>query len=263
MNIRALVLAVVFAALSGTLMVLYLRKVETETSGGAPVRVLMAVRPLEVGALVTEDMLTTRTIPQAWVETRAVREADKQRILGLKVEIAVKPQQTVQWTDLAITSGGERNLSDLIQPGMRAIGLRGSVEDQSFALVRPGDRVDVFATIPQSKDDTQRSNIAIAQNLLVLAVGVDTGGEAIGPRSADRRDTVLTVSAVVAQIQQIALATDRGKLSIAVKPRRGDDLFDATEVPFSGLFGPTAAAPRAQAAAKPGPPRALGNPGKE
>ena len=261
MNLRALIVAIVFAALSGTLMVLYLRKVEVETSGGAPVRVLMAIRPLEVGVLITEDMLTTRSIPQAWVETRAVRETDKARILGLKVEITVKPQQTLQWTDLAITSGGERNLSDLIQPGMRAIGLRAGAEDQSFALVRPGDRVDVFATIPQPKDETQRSNVALAQNLLVLAVGVDTGGEAVGPRSAERRDTVLTVSAAVTQIQQIALASERGKLSIAVKPRRGDDLFDATELPYWALLSPPAAK-LAAPPPKPVGPRPIGGAGE-
>jgi pilus assembly protein CpaB len=242
-NLRAVLLALVFASLAGTLTVLYLRKVEVETSGGTPVRVLVAVRPLEVGMLVTDDALTTRSIPQAWVETRAVRETDRQRILGLKVEIAVKPQQTVLWTDLAITTGGERNLSDLIQPGMRAIGLRGGAEDQSFALVRPGDRVDVFATIPQPKDDTQRSSITLAQNLLVLAVGMDTGGEAVGPRSPDRRDTVLTVSAAALQIQQISLATDRGKLSIAIKPRRGDDNYDATELTMQSLLTPPAAKP--------------------
>jgi pilus assembly protein CpaB len=249
MNVRAVVIAIVVAALSGTLMVLYLRKLEVEVSGGARVRVLMVVRSIEPGSMITDDMLTTRAVPQAWVESRAVRESDRARILGLKVEVPIKPQETVLWTDLAITAGGERHLSELIQPGMRAVGIRASTEDQSFALVRPGDRVDVIANIPQPKDENQRVSVVLAQNLLVLAVGLDTGGEAVGPRSSYGQGSVLTVSATMTQIQQISLAAERGKMSVALKPRKGQELLDTQELPYAALLTPPAvrAAPVARA----------------
>jgi pilus assembly protein CpaB len=242
MNFRALAIALVIAALSGTLMVLYLRKLEVETSGGLPVRVLMAVKPVEPGMTLTDDMLTTRSIPQAYVESRAIRETDRARVLGLKVEIAIKPQQTVQWTDLAVTTDDRRNLSDLIQPGRRAVGIRASGEDQSFALIRPGDRVDIVANIPQPKDEGQRVAVHLAQNLLVLAVGLDMGGDALGPRSSgDRRDAVLTVSASITQIQQLALAAEKGKLSVALKPRTGIDVAEGIpELAYRSLMTPDA-----------------------
>lgn len=259
MNLRALAFAFVVAALSGTLMVLYLRKLEVETSGGLPVRVLMAVKPLEPGTVLTDDMLTARAVPQAYVESRAIRESDRHRILGLKVETAIKPQQTVLWTDLAVTTDDRRNLSDLIQPGMRAVGIRASAEDQSFALVRPGDRVDVFANIPQPKDEQQRVAVLLSQNMLVLAVGLDMGGETIGQRGAnERRDSVLTVSASVTQIQQLSLATERGKLSVVVKPRRETNIFEGvSELPYPSLLTPEKVRPHFAPAAKPTGPTDL------
>jgi pilus assembly protein CpaB len=243
MNLRALAFALVVAALSGTLMVLYVRKLEVETSGGSPVRVLMAVKPIEPGTLLTNEMLTARAVPQAYVESRAIRESDRSRVIGLKVETAIKPQQGVLWTDLAVTTDDRRNLTDLIQPGMRAVGIRASGEDQSFALIRPGNRVDVIANIPQPKDETQRVAVLLAQNLLVLAVGLDMGGEVVGPRSAgDRRESVLTVSATVTQIQQLALAAERGKITVALKPNGKVDLAEGiVEMPYPSLLTPPAA----------------------
>jgi len=258
MNLRALAVAVAFAVLTGVLFVLWVRKVEVETSGGAPVRVLMVTRRVEPGSLMAEDMLTTRAIPQAWVETRAIREVDKPRILGLKVETTVQPQQTLLWSDLAIKGGGERSLSDLIQPGMRAIGIRPSAEDQSFALVRPGDRVDVVANIPQPRDENTRVAVVLAQNLLVLAVGLDTGGETVGNKAnGERRESVLTVSATIAQAQQLALASDRGKLSVALRPVKHDDVVDAPELPFPALLTPPT--PKAAPPAPKPSIRVLGN----
>ncbi len=255
MNLRALAFALVVAALSGTLMVLYVRKLEVETSGGSPVRVLMAVRPIEPGTLLTAEMLAVRSVPQAYVESRAIRENDRTRVLGLKVETAIKPQQGILWTDLAVTTDDRRNLTDLIQPGMRAVGIRASGEDQSFALIRPGNRVDVVANIPQPKDETQRVAVLLAQNLLVLAVGLDMGGEVVGPRSSgDRRESVLTVSATVTQIQQLSLAAERGKLTVALKPNGKVDLAEGiVEMPYPSLLTPPVVRPGAAAARPSGP----------
>ena len=254
MNLRALAFALVVAALSGTLMVLYVRKLEVETSGGSPVRVLMAVKPIEAGTLLTADMLTARSVPQAYVESRAIRETDRTRVLGLKVETTIKPQQGILWTDLAVTTDDRRNLSELIQPGMRAVGIRASGEDQSFALIRPGNRVDVVANIPQPKDESQRVAVLLAQNLLVLAVGLDMGGEVVGPRSDNRRESVLTVSASVTQIQQLSLAAERGKLTVALKPTGKVDLAEGiVEMAYPSLLTPPAARPGFAAAKPTGP----------
>ena len=58
-------------------------------------------------------------IPQtaeAYVDSRFIRKQDLPRIIGLRVETPVKSQQTVMWTDLAVTSDDRRQLSITVQP---------------------------------------------------------------------------------------------------------------------------------------------------
>src|SRR5262245_24684712 len=142
MKLRALGLAAVAAGLTALLLVLYLQRLEVETSGGSPVRVLVATHPLVPGTLLTAEMLGVRSIPMAYLEPRAVRESEQSRVVGLKVETAVKPQSSVLWTDLAVTTEDRRQLSALVQPGMRAVSIRSLSDGRHSALIRPGDRVD-------------------------------------------------------------------------------------------------------------------------
>jgi len=239
MNFRALAFALVVAVLSGTLLVLYARKLEVETSGGSPVRVLMVARPVDPGAVLTEDMISVRAVPQAYVERRAIREGDLRRVVGLKVETPLAAQATLLWTDLAVTTDDRRYLADLIQPGMRAVTVRATHDDQAFALIRPGNRVDIVATLPHPKEEGTRVAILVAQNLMVLAVGTDMGGDqgTPAPGTTERRDALLTVSATIQQQQQLALATEKGRLSVAVKAARSTEMLDNVgELRSDGLF---------------------------
>jgi pilus assembly protein CpaB len=237
MNFRALAFAFVVAAVSGTLLLLYLRRLEIETSGGSPVRVLMVVKPIDSGAILTEEMIVVRAVPQAYVESRAIRETDRARVIGLKMETPVKAQQTLMWTDLALATDDRRYLSDLVQPGMRAVPIRAVGDDHSFSLVRPGDRVDVIANLPDPAVDHGRIAVLVAQNLLVLAVGLEMGGEGAAPNACDRRD-VLTLSASVQQSQQLSLAQERGKVSVAVKPRTEATVLESVaDMPVKQLYG--------------------------
>ena len=74
MNRRALLLAVVVGILGLFLMVLYQRRFEVEASGGEKIKLLIAVKPIERGKAITEDMIATREVPQAYVEDRAIKE---------------------------------------------------------------------------------------------------------------------------------------------------------------------------------------------
>ena len=123
------------------------------------------------------------------------------------------------WTDLAIATDDRRELSSLVQPGMRAVSVRAGT-DQGFALVRPGDRVDVFATMPQGD---QRSSILLLQNILVLAVGLDTGaGDPSAKQPYGDRSDQITLSLHVPEAQLLELAAEKGRLTVGVRGR--DDL---------------------------------------
>lgn len=211
---RALLVALGCAIAAVSLFVLYLKQYERESSGGEPVAVLVVLRALEAGAQITDDALGVKNVPQAYVEDRAVRASDKNRVLGLRVGGLVQPPQTLMWTDLSVTSEERRELSTLVRPGRRAVTI--SVKNGSAAtLVRPGDAVDVIA-IGEGRGDGRAAKILL-QNVLVLAVA---GKTAVDPREGsgrELREGDLTLSVTLSEAQQLALASERGELSVAVR----------------------------------------------
>jgi pilus assembly protein CpaB len=221
MNRRAFLVALIVSVLGVTLMAVYLRRFEQEASGGEPVELLTTLKPLEAGTMITAEMLATRNVPRAYVEDRAVQTKDKNKVVGLRVGQSLQAQQTLMWSDLAIAMEERRNLSSLVQPGMRAVTVAASSRgDKSYALIRPGDRLDVIATVPTGVNGEQQSSVVLLQNILVLAVGVDTGNEP--DKSSNQQELLLTLSITVPEAQLLALATEKGKLSVAL--RNPDDV---------------------------------------
>ncbi len=224
MNKRALVVSLVMALLGTALLLLYLRKFERDMSGGEPVELLMAQKPIERGKVITDDMLTTRSVPLAYVEDRAIKAAERSKIVGLQTSVALFPQQTLMWTDLAITTE-DRDLSSLIQPGKRAIAVRASTgqdDTRGNQLIRPGDYVDVIATFRGGSSSGEESSAVLLQRILVLAVGSETQAVSGPDKKTDApgwmRDKQLTLSLTLPEAQLLSLALERGRLSVAVRP---------------------------------------------
>lgn len=228
-NKVALLVALAMAAVGSLLLYVYLRRFEQEVSGGPKVRVLVALKPIAVGQVVTDDMLGSGDVPQAYVEDRAVRESERPRVVGLRMSSPLRTQETLQWTDLALAADDRRDLSSLVQPGMRAVTVRATSEEGTFALIRPGDRADVIATMPEGD---QRESIVLLQNVLVLAVGLDTGAGAdpTAKRPDMDRSDQITMSLHVPEAQLLALAEEKGHLSVALRspddPRITEGLAD-------------------------------------
>ena len=55
MNTRALFVALLVAGLGGFLLYVYLQRFEQEASGGAPVKLLVALKPVEPGTVLTDE----------------------------------------------------------------------------------------------------------------------------------------------------------------------------------------------------------------
>ncbi len=221
MDRRALLLAFVVALLGVVLLVLYTKRYEREMSGGDKIKLLIALKPIERGKPITDDQLSTREIPQAYVEDRAIKEVDKPKVLGLPVGTTVQAQQTLMWTDLATANEERRDLSALIVPGSRGFSIKTRREDASSAMVKPGDYVDVIAVLPDSSQPgvDARSSIVLLQRILVLASGYETSPDAVDIAAKDRRvgDAILTLAMKIEQAQAVAVAMERGQITVVLR----------------------------------------------
>ena len=222
------------AALAGLgLSHLYLSRLEAEVSGGPRVSVLVVSEDTPIGAVLTEDKLAARDLPQAYVEERNVRASDAKKVIGVRVAGGLRANEAVLWSDLTKFSEHARVLSALVQNGMRAVTVDARAADFD-GLLRPGDRVDVLFTTP-SKDAEGGATTTLLQNLLVLSVGGDLGrrdGSAKDDTGAAGRMGSVTLSATLEQAQLLTQAKERGKLGLTL--RNPDDIQLVEGVPETG-----------------------------
>jgi pilus assembly protein CpaB len=244
---RLLMVAVALGIAGALLLMLYLRRFEEEVSGGSRVQLLTILEPLERGALLTDEMLGVSEVPLAYVEQRAVKAADRAKVVGLRTGNALDVQDTLMWTDLAISSE-DRDLSSLVQPGKRAITVRASEAGSDPAgngLLRPGDYVDVIVALRDPNGGEQSSAVVLLQRILVLAVGSKTQAQGFGDKSAESgsygQERELTLSLKVEEAQLLSLARERGTLSVALRgPTDSKVIENLADMPTSSLYDKTA-----------------------
>jgi pilus assembly protein CpaB len=262
MNRRAMLIAAALALAGITLLLVYMKRFERDMSGGDQVELLAAVKPIKRGTVITDEMLTARDVPIAYVESRAIKAAERTKVVGLQSANAIEPQETVMWTDLAITTEN-RDVSSLVQPGKRAVTVHGAGGDEAAlnGLVRPGDYVDVVATMDESVapnaaatgGSKERVAIVLLQKVLVLAVAGDTQIAAAGEsksRPNGPADKSITLSLNVKEAQLLALAMEKGHVSVAVRNPDDPRINDLPDMPASAL-----ADSKARAAAQASGPR--------
>jgi pilus assembly protein CpaB len=242
-NRRALAVALVLGALGAALLALYMHRFSVEMSGGERVKLLVAIKKIDRGALIAEDAVAEREVPIAYVEDRAVKAAERDKIIGLRSSATLQAQETLMWSDLAIQTE-DRDLSSLVQPGSRGVTVRAATGEDTNAntLIRPGDYVDIVVTMHDPHEQEVQSSVVLLQKVLVLAVGADTEPQAFVDKGHEQnqsatRDRLLTLSLSLEEAQLLALATEKGHLSVAVRNPDDARVIDGLpDMPSSALF---------------------------
>ena len=161
-------------------------------------------------------MLGVRDLPQAYLDQRNIRASDAEKVLNAAVSTGVKANESLLWTDFSTMQAAGRSLSVLVQEGMRALTV-GAGSGALSGLIRPGDRVDVLYTAGgRLNGEGAESTATLVQNLLVLAVGADIGGDdSLGiERDGDNQ---VTLSVTADQAQLLTQAAHQGSLNLALR----------------------------------------------
>lgn len=219
---RLLLISVMLGAAGVLLLLLYMRRYETDVSGGARVQLLTVVAPVARGTVLTEEMLGVREVPVSYVEPRAVKAAELSKVRGIRTALDLDPQDSLLWTDLAV-GVEDRNVSSLVQPGNRAFSIEARQGGAAGAdLIRPGDYVDVLATFSKDTAGSRAgATVLLLQRVLVLAVGSETQRQAFqgtdGASALSRRNGALTLSLKIEEAQMMALAVRQAELSVVLR----------------------------------------------
>jgi pilus assembly protein CpaB len=235
MKLRPVLIGIIVAALGVVLLLQYMKRFEDEASGGAKISLLVAAQPIERGTAITAEMLGVRAVPQAYVDDRAIRASDREKIVNLRAVAKIPALQTLAWTDIVAATDEQRDLSSLVQPGNRALAIRVQSADV-LELIRPGDFVDILSVSPDGSVST-----VLLQRVLVLATGSETTAEPSDSKKRQSWSSLLTVSVNLQEAQLLTLALTAARLSVVVRAPDDPHVIEAPpDVKRSELFDSTA-----------------------
>lgn len=193
------------------------------------VPVLVARQDIPPRARVTAAMLEVRQLPRVARLPGAL--AKPEQAVGALTTAQVFAGEQVLPGRLAGGPAGGGSLSFQVAPGFRAVTVPVDKAQGLAGLLRPGDRVDVAVVVEQGQGADKHVLAALpVQDAMVLAV--DRQVEETGKEAAGAPQTV-TLQVTPAGAQALALAVEKGKIRLALRPadERGKVPLPRLEIP--------------------------------
>jgi len=189
--------------------------------------VLISKQDIPEGAVIEAEMLETSVVPNQFVQPGAVTSLD--RIAGMVTIAPIAKGEQMSLSKLSQNRrAGGGDLSSVTPSGKRAITIVVDNIASLSGMVRPGDYVDVLAMIQvpaQGADGQITEQMAVVplfQNILVLAVGSNTGGPSGASRYAEREassssNILITLALSPQEANLIAFVQEQGKIRLVMR----------------------------------------------
>jgi pilus assembly protein CpaB len=191
--------------------------------------VLVAKQDISSGSVIESNMIDSSIVPNQFIQPQAVTSVD--RVLGMitLAPISKGEQITLSKLSKARRESSSGGLAGNTPAGKRAISISVDSIASVSGMVRPGDYVDVIATLQvpvQGADGQVSSQIAVVplfQNVLVLAVGQNTGFSGAGSRYTDKDSSssggggLITLALAPQEANLIAFVQEQGKMRLTLR----------------------------------------------
>jgi pilus assembly protein CpaB len=190
---------------------------------------LVAARPVPPGTLARPEDFTQKTIPSTEGPSGAVVDTSEARaqLPGALIRRYLEPGMPLVQADLLRPR--ERGfLAAVLAPGMRAVSIGVDPVSGVAGLIWPGDHVDVILTQELGQAAGRAARLVTSETVLadVQVIAVDhqdiAQGTPVAGSSAGHLAGTITIQATSAEAEKVAVATQLGHLSFAV--RSGDDV---------------------------------------
>lgn len=195
----------------------YLRSV-AEPTDRQTVPVIVAKTDIPAKTKVTAEMIQIQNIPAEYLQPGAVR--DRTQVVGVVSREHIIAGEQVTGRRL-LSERKSAGLTGIIPPGKRAVTI--AVNDVSGVggMIRPGDHVDVMATFDQGTAGDFIGDVVL-QDIQVLAVNRDLEAGLSESNAKDKKEAGKTATVTLAidasYVHHLAVAEDRGKLRLALRP---------------------------------------------
>lgn len=179
-------------------------------SNGPEKPLVVASRPLPVGAVIDKDSVKATAVPDKLFPKGGFSRTEE--VLDRGVISNIEPDEPVVEARLAAKGSGV-GLASMIPPGMRAISVRVNDVVGVAGFVLPGMRVDVLVTgRPPGRDDVVTATVL--QNITVISAGQTTQVDA---KSQPINAQVVTLLVNPVQAEALTLANIEGKIQLILR----------------------------------------------
>ncbi|WP_300161974.1 Flp pilus assembly protein CpaB [Solidesulfovibrio sp.] len=256
------ILAVILALVAGVLTIRWLTSVRGPGRQAPPapaarkVDALVAARAIPKGARLDAGMVRVKGFDADAAPLGALREpaeaAGRVTARELSQDDPITPDKLLP---KGATGGG---LEAAVEPGKRALTVKGTKIMGSGGHVTPGSRVDVLVTYSQpGKSGEDKVNKVILENILVLTAGAELEAR-IGKDGREElaNTDFFTLMVTPEEAERLALAADLGSMHLALRKPGDEDVVPTPGADVARSLGAFSAAPAAAevaAATEPAP----------
>lgn len=224
-NKKVLLVAMVLALITALSMNMYLNKVKKEIQNVKLVKVVVSAKDIQARAELDATMLQVKEIPEAQAHPNAFHET--KNLLGKISTTEIMAGEQIVSARVIDTKSIERGLGYAVPKGKRAISV--AVDDVIgvSGLIKPGDHVDVLATMEVESgvvnpvDGTTKKitfTKVILQDIEVMAVNKNLSEIMNDP---DKKESVdqktITLAVTLEEAQPLTMATERGKIRMVLR----------------------------------------------
>jgi pilus assembly protein CpaB len=161
------------------------KKAALEKAAGDKVRVVVAKEDIREMDTIYDDTLEIKEKNREDVEPDYFDSIPN--VIGGVAAIPIKKGQTITKNSI-LEPGPETGLAIQVSPGKRPVTIPVTPERANANLIRPGDRVDIFAVIDSGKGLSQKREVTLlSQDVTVLATGVNVQNNL--PRTIEKDPT--------------------------------------------------------------------------
>lgn len=196
-----------------------------------PVQVVVPIQDLRPGDMLSANNLAIREVPGAFVHSEAVTPNNVDLALNHRVVHPVNDGEPLLLFHVSETTGS--GFSTMIGEGQRALTFPVDIVSSVSGLLRPGDRIDLLATL---RDGNEQVTKPLLTNVEILAAG-----NAVDQLDVpDSRFQTITLSVAPLDAAKITHAQNIGKLTVILRTGKAGELADGgygKEITLNTLLG--------------------------
>lgn len=171
-NLLILAVAALFGLGAAWLAARYLEERASEIEQrqhGQMGRAVVAKTDLAVGTPLSHELVAVREVPIEWLHSSAITPEQFERAAGSVLALPARGGEPLVWSQLEERQPAA--LSAQLAPGRRATTIPVDETSSLSGLLRPGDRIDLLATVQR---DNHHLTLPLLQGVRVLATGSRT-----------------------------------------------------------------------------------------